>query len=262
MPRFYLLLTLLLNLLRPPAQAQTGRTLTGRVLDGAGQPVPGAVVLLPDLRQSTATATDGTFTLTGLPGGRFLLEVRSLGFRTLTREVRPGEGGALEIGLSTVATALGQVVVTGVLGATEARRSPLPTTVVERAELNARAATNAVDALARTPGVAQITAGPAISKLVIRGLTGSRVIQLNDGARQEGQKWDDLQGVETDEYSVDRAEIVKGPSSLLYGSDGLGGVVNFLTPEPVSPCTRSGSRIAADSASMARVWRVSERVSE
>ena len=56
------------------------------------------------------------------------------------------------------------------------------------------------------------------------------MIQLNDGARQEGQKWDDLQGVETDEYAVGRAEIVKGPSSLLYGSDGLGGVINFLTP--------------------------------
>ena len=227
----------------PTAQAQTGQTLTGHVLDlSTHQPVPGAVVLLPDLQQSTATGPDGSFTLPGLPAGRFLLEVRSLGYRTSSQEVNPAAGGApLEIGLSTAATELGQVVVTGVSGATEARRSALPTAVVTRAELNTRAATNAVDALAHTPGVAQVTAGPAISKLVIRGLTGSRVIQLNDGARQEGQKWDDLQGVETDEYSVDRAEIVKGPSSLLYGSDGLGGVVNFRTPEPVAVGHREGS---------------------
>ena len=244
MRRLLLLAAGLLPLLgAPAARAQTGQTLTGRVLDAATrQPVPGAVVLLPDLQQSTATAPDGTFALPGLPGGRFLLEVRSLGYRTASQEVRPAAGSApLEIGLSTAATELGQVVVTGVSGATEARRSPLPTAVVGRAELHARAATNAVDALAYVPGVAQLTAGPAISKLVIRGLTGSRVIQLNDGARQEGQKWDDLQGVETDEYAVDRAEIVKGPSSLLYGSDGLGGVVNFRTPEPVAVGRREGS---------------------
>jgi len=222
--------------------AQTGQTLLGHVIDGATrQAVPGVVVLLPDLKQSTATGPDGTFTLSGLPAGRFLLEVRSLGYRTATQEVRPAGLTMVEIELSTAATELGQVVVTGVSGATEARRSPLPTAVVTRAELDTRAATNAVDALARTPGVAQLTAGPTISRLVIRGLTGSRVIQLNDGARQEGQKWDDLQGAETDEYSVARAEIVKGPSSLLYGSDGLGGVVNFRTPEPVAVGHREGS---------------------
>ena len=237
------LLVVVLNIWgQSTAQAQTRQTFSGRVLDQATrQPVPGAVVLLPDLQQSTATRPDGTFTLPGVPAGRFLLEVRSLGYRTAGQEVGPAGDAALEIGLSTAATELGQVVVTGVSGATETRRSPLPTAVATRAELNTRAATNAVDALARTPGVAQVTAGPAVSKLVIRGLTGSRVIQLNDGARQEGQKWDDLQGVETDEYSVDRAEIVKGPSSLLYGSDGLGGVVNFRTPEPVAVGRREGS---------------------
>ncbi|ALW84394.1 energy transducer TonB [Hymenobacter sedentarius] len=232
MARLFLTLIFLWSVTHASAQAVP--PLTGRVLDQSSQQgIPGAAVVLPDLQQATATAPDGTFQLSNLPKGRFLLEIRSLGYRTVTQEVNTAEGTTLEIGLSTAATELGQVVVTGVSGSTEARRSPLPTTVVERAGLRSLAATNAVDALARTPGVSQLTAGPAISKVVIRGLTGSRVIQLNDGARQEGQKWDDLQGVETDEYSVGRAEIVKGPGSLLYGSDGLGGVVNFLTPEPV-----------------------------
>ncbi|MDF7814492.1 TonB-dependent receptor [Hymenobacter sp. YC55] len=237
------LLTLSVWLGATGAFAQTGPTLTGRILDqSTQQPIPGATVLLPDLQQATATAPDGTFQLTNLPPkGRFLLEIRSLGYRTTTRSVDTEASAPVEVSLGTAATELGQVVVTGVSGSTEARRSPLPTTVVERRYLNTQAATNAVDALARVPGVAQLTAGPAISKAVIRGLTGSRVIQLNNGARQEGQKWDDLQGVETDEYSVGRAEIVKGPSSLLYGSDGLGGVVNFLTPPPVAVGRTVGS---------------------
>ena len=233
MPRLLLVLSLVLR--AAAGFAQTTPPLTGRVLDQTNQrPIPGAVVLLPDLQQATTTAPDGTFQLANLPKGRFLLEIHCLGYRTATRSVNTAERTPVEIALGTAAAELGQVVVTGVSGATEARRSPLPTAAVEQATLNTQAATNAVDALARTPGVAQLTAGPAISKVVIRGLTGSRVIQLNDGARQEGQKWDDLQGVETDEYSVGRAEIVKGPSSLLYGSDGLGGVVNFRTPEPVA----------------------------
>jgi len=224
------------------AFAQPTPPLTGRVRDQASQqPIPGATVVLPDLQQATATAPDGTFRLANLPKGRFLLEIHSLGYRTSTRTVNTAESTAVEVALSTAAAELGQVIVTGVSGSTEARRSPLPTAVVERGYLNTQAATNAMDALARTPGVAQLTAGPAVSKAVIRGLTSSRVIQLNDGARQEGQKWDDLQGVETDEYAVSRAEIVKGPSSLLYGSDGLGGVVNFLTPEPATVGSTVGS---------------------
>ena len=94
--------------------------------------------------------------------------------------------------------------------------------------------TNIIDALSRiVPGVAALSTGPAVSKPIIRGLGYNRVITINDGVRQEGQQWGDEHGIEIDEASVQRVEILKGPASLLYGSDGMGGVVNIISNVPV-----------------------------
>ena len=125
-------------------------------------------------------------------------------------------------------------MVTGVSQATQRRRSPVPTAVVDRTRLNQTSGSNLVDAIAHTPGVAQITTGAAISKPMVRGLGYNRVITLNNGARQEGQQWGDEHGIEIDAFSVDRAEIIKGPGSLLYGSDTMAGVINFVAPDPIT----------------------------
>ncbi|GAB3240143.1 TonB-dependent receptor [Hymenobacter seoulensis] len=220
----------------PPAR--TTRTaappVTGRVTDAAtGEVLPGATVVFPDLKQATATAADGTFRFANLPRGRFLMQVRFVGYTTVVRTVDTSTGQPLAVALTPAETEIGQVIVTGVSASTEMRRSPVPTNVVDQTRLRQTSATNAVDAIAHTPGLNQITTGAAISKPVIRGLSSNRVITLNNGAKQEGQQWGDEHGIEIDEYSIDRAEIIKGPGSLLYGSDGLAGVINFLAPDPV-----------------------------
>ncbi|UPL49343.1 TonB-dependent receptor [Hymenobacter sublimis] len=208
---------------------------TGRVTDAAtGEVLPGATVVFPDLRQTTAAGTDGTFQFANLPRGRFLMQVRFVGYTAVVRTVDTGTGQPLDIALTPAETEIGQVVVTGVSASTEMRRSPIPTNVVDQTRLRQTAFTNAIDAIAHTPGLNQITTGAAISKPVIRGLSSNRVITLNNGAKQEGQQWGDEHGIEIDEFSIDRAEIIKGPGSLLYGSDGLAGVINFLPPDPVA----------------------------
>jgi len=218
---------------------------TGRILDAATQqPIPGATILFSDLRQATATSADGTFRFSNLPRGRFLMQVRSLGYNSVVRTVDTSTGQPLEITLTPAATEIGQVVVTGVSAATEMRRSPIPTTVVDHTRLQQAAATNVIDAIARTPGLAQLTTGAAISKPIIRGLGYNRVITLNNGSKQEGQQWGDEHGIEIDEYSIDRAEVIKGPGSLLYGSDGMAGVINFLAPDPVEEGKVIGSAAA------------------
>ena len=209
--------------------------LTGRVTDAAtGEGLPGSTVLFDDLKQGAATGADGSFSFGNLPRGRFTVQVRSLGYNTVTQTVDTGNGQPLDFKLMVAATEIGQVVVTGVSQATQLRRSPVPTSVVDRTRLNQTSASNLVDAIAHTPGVSQITTGAAISKPVVRGLGYNRVITLNNGAKQEGQQWGDEHGIEIDEFSVDRAEIIKGPGSLLYGSDAMAGVINFVAPDPVA----------------------------
>ena len=84
------------------------------------------------------------------------------------------------------------------------------------------------------PGVSQLTTGGAISKPVIRGLGYNRVAVVSDGIRQEGQQWGDEHGIELDAAGVTSVEILKGPASLMYGSDALAGVVVFRS-QPVLP---------------------------
>ena len=220
-------------------------TVAGRLTDAkTGEALPGVNIIFPDLKQGTATDAEGRFSFANLPRGRFTVQITSLGYNTISQLVDTGSGQPLDFKLSPAATEIGQVVVTGVSQATELRRSPVPTTVVDRTRLNQTSATNVIDAIAHTPGISQITTGAAISKPVVRGLGYNRVVTLNNGAKQEGQQWGDEHGIEIDEFSIDRAEIIKGPGSLLYGSDAMAGVINFLAPDPIAEGHITGSAAA------------------
>ena len=120
---------------------------------------------------------------------------------------------------------LNELVVTGVTGDTKLKNSTFPITIVSGKEMRATASTNIIDALAHQPGVAQITTGSGISKPIIRGLGYNRIITMSEGVRQEGQQWGDEHGIEVDAQGVNSVEILKGPASLMYGSDAMAGVV-------------------------------------
>lgn len=122
---------------------------------------------------------------------------------------------------------LSEVVVTGLTGRQKLKQSPSPVSVISPRQLEAQPSTNIIDAIARQPGVSQVTTGSGISKPVIRGLGYNRVVVVNDGIRQEGQQWGDEHGIEIDQNSVNSVEILKGPASLMYGSDAMAGVIIF-----------------------------------
>ena len=129
---------------------------------------------------------------------------------------------------------LNELVVTGVTGDTKLKHSTTPITIVSGRELRQTAYTNIVDAIAHQPGVSQITTGSGIAKPVIRGLGYNRIVVMNDGVRQEGQQWGDEHGIEIDPQNVYSAEILKGPASLMYGSDAMAGVL-ILHGSPIQP---------------------------
>jgi iron complex outermembrane receptor protein len=100
---------------------------------------------------------------------------------------------------------------------------------------------NVIDEIANLTGISAVTTGPNVSKPFIHGLGYNRVITLMDGIRQEGQQWGDEHGIEVDQNSIDRVEVIKGPASLSYGSDAIGGVVNLISPPPVPEGTVAGN---------------------
>lgn len=91
------------------------------------------------------------------------------------------------------------------------------------------AESNIIDVLVKNaPGLKAVKTGPNISKPFIHGLGYNRVLTLYDGIRQEGQQYGDEHGIEIDDYNIEKAEVIKGPASLLYGSDAIAGVISMF----------------------------------
>ncbi len=210
-------------------------SLSGKVeSDKAWEPIPGASVYIEDLKLGTLANDNGDFELKNLPSGTYVIEVRSLGYAVLAQTVTIHGNTIVKFSLKRADFEAQEVVVTGNAIATDLVNTPQPITEVPNSYLMQNASTNIIDAISKVPGVSAITDGQSISKPVIRGLGYNRVVTVNDGIRQEGQQWGDEFGIEVDPNSVDRVEILKGPASLVYGSDAINGVINLL-PEETQP---------------------------
>lgn len=216
------------------AACQAQHALKGIVKDSlSGKLLPNVTIFVPDLNRGAVTDTSGSFSIRNVPEGDFLIQLNRAGYASLIKKVSIRGNTAFGFALKESVTELEQVVVTGVPASTSSRHNPIPTAVIHKEMLLQNASTNIVDAISKQPGLSQIGTGVAISKPVIRGLSYNRIISLYNGVRQEGQQWGDEHGLELDEYSIERVEVIKGPGSLMYGSDGMGGVVNFITPKPL-----------------------------
>lgn len=222
------------KLIKVPGDDVLG-TLTGTITDKAdGKPIPGATVSIPDLRIGTVSDVNGKFTLGQLPKGVYLVQVSFVGYATSNQRVDLAKTTKLDVVLQASAIEASEVVITGVSKATEIKRDPVPMAAISKTYIDQHSAsTNVIDEIANLPGISAVTTGPNVSKPFIHGLGYNRVVTLQDGIRQEGQQWGDEHGIEVDQNSIDRVEVIKGPASLSYGSDALGGVVNLLSPTPV-----------------------------
>lgn len=129
---------------------------------------------------------------------------------------------------------LSEITVMGLTGIQRMKDSPIAFSVISPQKLHMNSGTNLVDIIARQPGVSQISTGAGIGKPVIRGLGYNRIVVVDQGIRQEGQQWGDEHGLEIDAEGVHSVEILKGPASLMYGSDAIAGVM-VLHPEHALP---------------------------
>ncbi|MFL5752442.1 MAG: TonB-dependent receptor, partial [Bacteroidia bacterium] len=217
-------------------------SLSGKITDKqSGEPVPGATVYLPDLKKGCISQADGTYLLNDLPKIKTLVQVKVLGYATLVKLVDLNTSSILDLQLEEAVIESEEVVITGTSHATEIKRNPVPMVSIDQKYITEGSSTNIIDALVKVPGISALSTGPNISKPYIRGLGYNRILTLFDGLRQDGQQWGDEHGIEVDQYLVDRIEVVKGPASLVYGSDALAGVVNLLPAHPAPEGMIQGS---------------------
>ncbi len=217
-------------------------SLSGKVSEKkSGAPLAGATVYIPDLKIGAVADSAGHYSFKSLPSGTYLVEVRFVGYKSVTQNVTVN--GAVEDNFELADNAVEEsvVVVTGLSKATQVKRSPIPIVAISHDYLVKNLSTNIIDAIAKVPGVNALTTGPNVSKPFIRGLGYNRILTLYDGVRQEGQQWGDEHGIEVDQYGIEKIEVIKGPASLSYGSDALAGVVNLIPYQPVPDGTIKGA---------------------
>lgn len=197
------------------------------------EPLAFCSVVLAGTKIGTTTNANGSFKLAlDATAESPLLIISYLGYKTDTIAVKDVTK-ELSIDMIPIQATMNEIVVTGVSKATLIRENPVTIISISARTIEQTVESNIVDVLVRNvPGLDAVKTGPNISKPFIRGLGYNRVLTLYDGVRQEGQQWGDEHGLEVDAYNIEKAEVIKGPSSLMYGSDALAGVVSLFPAMP------------------------------
>ena len=236
MKRFYLIISIAIYLFSPSllkAQKNSVRySLSGAITTASGSPLPAASVYIADIKKGSIADANGNYSISNIPQGAYLVEIKYIGYKTILQNIYFNEDKVQNFSMTVSVTEENEIVITGSSKATSIKRNPIPIVSINKQFLQQNLNTNIIDAIAKIPGISEVTTGPNVSKPFIRGLGFNRILTLYDGVRQEGQQWGDEHGMEVDQNTVDKVEVVKGPASLIYGSDAIAGVINLIPANP------------------------------
>lgn len=190
-----------------------------------------AIVSIHELGKATIANDEGFFQFENLRSGSYHLHITHMGFRAENKNISILDSDRfVELSLKESAIQLEGLTIE----ANPFKNGPLEQSqtimVLDRDFLERNNGGTFANALEKLPGISTINTGVGISKPVIRGMSFNRIMINDRGIKQEGQQWGADHGLEIDPFDVDRVEVVKGPSSLLYGSDGMAGVINIAPP--------------------------------
>jgi iron complex outermembrane recepter protein len=227
---------------QPASQSPTasGRITGSVTIAETGEPVHGAIVLVTELRRSSKTGWQGEFELPNLPAGTYALLAQREHLTTERRTVTVVAGETVTVDFALALSGHSEAItvtatVTGEATTFEAFNS---VNSLDIAKLAQNMSTNIAEVLEPLPGIAKRSFGPGSSRPIIRGFDGDRVLVMQDGVRTgdlSSQSGD--HGVSIDPAGLARLEVVKGPATLMYGSNALGGVVNAITPQELLRAT-------------------------
>ncbi len=226
---FYIIFAILIV---SPVYSQN--TINGKIIDEeTEEPVFGATIFLPQLEKAVITSLEGDFTFNNVSPGTYQMVISSLGYATKTFNVIIPLTEDLEIPIQTTAIEMEAVIVSTPFHRLQSEN----VVMVERETMENLARTGVVtlsEGITQIPGVESISTGAGIGKPVIRGLSSNRVLVYSQGVRMENQQYGDEHGLGISSSGIESVEVIKGPASLLYGSDALGGILYF-NPEKYAP---------------------------
>jgi iron complex outermembrane recepter protein len=202
--------------------------LEGRVADTSSHPLEGVSILLHELGKTTVSDANGYFHFDRLKAGNYHLHFYLVGYQSAERSIQLRSGmPVVEVALQQALVELRSAVIEESMTKAVQKEQSQTMDVVESKDMFRQGNSSLVKILEKIPGISSISTGTGVSKPVIRGMGFNRVVVAENGIKQEGQQWGGDHGLEIDQFAVERVEVVKGPSSLLYGSDGLGGVIHI-----------------------------------
>jgi iron complex outermembrane recepter protein len=214
--------------------------ITGKITDHDNLPLAGATVFIPDLKKGTISNSEGKYELTGLPNGKITVQCSFIGYINAIETIElKGEAAELNIKLKNTIIEAGEVVISGYYNSTQ-HDNAVKIDVLKIDHLTTKNTANFSEVLTRVPGVDMISKGSGVSKPVIRGLSMNDILILNNGVRFENYQYSSHHPLGIDEFGIEDVEIIKGPASLLYGSDAIGGVINLIKEKPASVNTIVG----------------------
>jgi len=209
-------------------------TVTSQINDA---PLANVSVQITQLRRSVETNEQGVYEFTGVPPGRYTLVTHIEGFSDQAKTLEFGTGAAGNWNFTLSLTSLREEVTVTASGTEESVfESFQSVNSVGSVRIKEQASTAIGEVLERESGVGKRSFGPGTGRPVIRGFDGDRVLVLQDGIRNGslGSQSGD-HGEPVDTLNLERLEVIKGPATLLYGSNAIGGVVNAVTSDEDDP---------------------------
>lgn len=200
----------------------------GKVTDVNNEPLIGASVSLPELNKGTITNEVGEYLIGNIPNGKIKIQFSFVGYNTEIKTIEIIQTENKIDALLTIAIIQSQeVVITGGYVSSQ-HENAVKIDVLKSKDIALSGTPNFMESLTKIPGVDMIAKGQGVSKPVIRGLSMNDILVMNNGVRIENYQFSENHPLGIDNNDVERVEIIKGPASLLYGSDAIGGVINFI----------------------------------
>jgi iron complex outermembrane receptor protein len=202
-------------------------TISGTIADNKNQPIKGVSIYAPELHKGTSSDENGKYNFNNLPNGNVKLTFIFVGFATQNKTISlQQKETVLDIILEETAFQMDEVIVSTAFNKLQSQ-NVMKVEHESIKSLQQKGTATLIEGLATIPGVSQVSTGTSIGKPVIRGLSGNRVLVYSQGVRLENQQFGDEHGLGLNDAGIESVEVIKGPASLLYGSDALGGVLYF-----------------------------------